>query len=72
MNSDNIILAQDSEVRPVYLECEFTVESRGGIGGDWEKNVGSSTSETRVKFKGYADATLIDTLAESMKAVIER
>lgn len=54
-----------------FIECKFTVESRNGVGGDWERNVGGAQTEKRVTFDGCATnelyAALIDAIGEVVK-----
>ena len=52
------------------IECKFTVEHRGGIGGDWERNVGGAQDEKRITFEGYASGELYDALMASIKEVL--
>ena len=51
--------------------CRFTVESRGGIGGDWERSIGGATSEKRVTFEGYANRDVLDALIGAMAKVTD-
>ena len=40
------------ETGPLLVECKFTVETREGLGGDFERNTGGSTKEKRITFRG--------------------
>lgn len=57
-------------IKPLYFECEFTVSSREGLGGDWERNIGGSTREQRINFKGYASNDLLNALEEAIDKVL--
>lgn len=68
-----IITTHDEEphVGVMAYECRFTVESRGGVGGDWERNIGGAQSEHRVTFDGYASPDLYAALIEAMGKVVD-
>ena len=53
------------------LECKFTVESRLGLGGDFAKNTGGSTSHKRVSFEGCMSKDLYAALIDAMSAVMQ-
>jgi hypothetical protein len=73
---DEIPILTTSEAEPsislMAYECKFTVESRGGVGGDFQRNIGGATSEKRVTFDGYASpelyAALIDAIGKAVDA----
>lgn len=58
-------------IRPMAYECKFTLESRGGVGGDWERNVGGMQGEKRVTFDGYASEDLYAALIDMMGKVMD-
>lgn len=64
-----------SEVEPsvslMVYECKFTVESRGGVGGDFQCNIGGTTGEKRVTFDGYASPEMYAALIDAMGKVVE-
>lgn len=68
-----IIQTQGMEpsVEPMAYECKFTVESRGNVGGDWERNVGGFASDRRVTFEGWASNALIDALIDAIGKVTD-
>lgn len=55
-----------------FIECKFTIDSREGMGGNWERNIGGSTKEKRITFDGYVNqdlyAALISAIGEVVKA----
>lgn len=61
----------EQDIRPMAYECKFTVESRGGVGGDWERNVGGMQGERRVTFDGYASPELYAALIDAMAKAVE-
>lgn len=61
----------EPDVRLIAYECKFTVESRGGVGGDWERNLGGTHSEKRVAFEGYASPELYAALIDAMGKAVE-
>ena len=54
-----------------FVECKFTVESREGLGGDWERNTGGATKEKRIAFEGYATPELYASVMDAVKKVLE-
>lgn len=54
-----------------FVECKFTVESREGLGGDWERNTDGATKEKRVNFEGFASAELYASIMDAVKKVVE-
>lgn len=67
-----ILTTKDEPViKPMAYECKFTVESRGGVGGDWERNVGGMQGEKHVTFDGYASPELYAALIEMMGKVVD-
>ena len=60
----------ESHVRLIAYECKFTVESREGTGGDFERNVGGSRKEQRVTFEGYASPEMCDALIAAIGKVV--
>ena len=58
-------------VIPMAYECKFTIESRGGVGGDYQHNVGGMQGEKRITFDGYASIELYDALIEAIAKVVE-
>ena len=68
-----IITTQDMEavIEPMAYECKFTVESKGNVGGDWERNIGGFAEDKRVTFDGYASAALIDALIDAIGKVAD-
>lgn len=73
MNDQLIVMPTDAEpsARPMAYECKFTLESRDGMGGDWERNVGGATGEKRVTFDGFASPELYDALIDVMRKVVD-
>ena len=63
--------AVEPSVETFACECRFTVESREGLGGDWERNVGGTHKERRVTFDGYASNALIDALIGAIAEVVK-
>lgn len=51
---------------PDTVTVKFTIENRGCVGGDWERNVGGMNSDRRITFEGEATheicAALIDAI----------
>ena len=73
MDCGNVILG-DSEppiVKPLYLECKFTVSSSNGTGGDFERNFGGDVGEKRVTFEGYASDELIGALVDAIGKTVD-
>lgn len=71
MNVDNIILpADEPSIKPLYVECKFTVESRQGRGGDWERNTGGDMIEKRVAFEGFATNELYNAVMAAVADVL--
>ena len=68
-----IITTQGSEpsVELMAYECKFTVESKGNVGGDWERNIGGFAEDKRVTFDGYASVALIDALIDAIGKVVD-
>lgn len=66
-----ILPTKDEQVRPMAYECKFTVESRGGVGGDCERNIGGIQSEKCVSFNGYVSPELYAALIDAMGKVVE-
>ena len=54
-----------------FIECKFTVESREGVGGDWERNVGGASKDKRITFDGYATGDLYAALIDAIGRVVE-
>lgn len=54
-----------------FVECKFTVQSREGLGGDWERNTGGATKEKRITFEGYATPELYASVMDAVKKVVE-
>ena len=73
MSGNPILTLHNTEphTKPLAYECKFTVEGRGGVGGDWERNAGGMTGEKRVTFEGYASPELCYALIEAIGKVIE-
>lgn len=51
---------------PDTATVKFTIENRGYVGGDWERNIGGMKSDRRITFEGEATheicAALIDAI----------
>lgn len=73
MSDEPIISVPVTEpsVELMAFECKFTVESRGGVGGDWERNIGGTQSEKRIHFEGYASPALYDALIGAITEVVK-
>ena len=54
-----------------FIECKFTVESRSGVGGDWERNAGGAQAEKRIRFEGCATNELYAALIDAMGEVVK-
>ena len=71
MDKDNIVLAgEQPSIKPLYVECKFTVESRQGRGGDWERNIGGNMTDKRVTFEGFATNELYNALMDAVADVL--
>ena len=71
MNVDNIILpADEPSIKPLYVECKFTIESRQGRGGDWERNTGGNITDKRITFDGYATNELYNAVMAAVADVL--
>lgn len=68
MSSEHDV-SQNCEVGVKYIGCKFTVESREGLGGDWERNTGGATEKKRITFDGYATEELYAALMDAVKEV---
>ena len=53
-------------IEPFLIECKFTLDSRKGNGGDFEKNTGGSISEKRITFEGYATKELYNAVMDAV------
>jgi len=73
LDNQSIITTEEQElaVEPITYECKFTVESRGGVGGDFQRNIGGMQGEKRVTFDGYASPELYAALIDAMGKVVE-
>ena len=73
MSDMPIITTSEAEpsISLMAYECKFTVESRGGVGGDFQRNIGGATGEKRVTFDGYASPELYAALIDAMGKVVE-
>lgn len=45
---------------------KFTIENCGGIGGDWERNIGGTNSEKRMTYEGPMSETLLSAIVEAI------
>ena len=71
MTVDNIMLpADEPSIKPLYVECKFTVESRQGRGGDFERNIGGNMTDKRVTFEGFATNELYNALMGAVADVL--
>ena len=71
MNMDNIVLPTDEpSIKPLYVECKFTVESRQGRGGDFERNVGGNMTDKRITFEGFATNELYSAVMAAIADVL--
>ncbi len=68
--SEDLRVIPDKDNNPLYVECEFTVEQIEGLGGDWQSNIGGTTKEKRVRFKGFATNDLYESVMGSIKDVL--
>jgi len=73
LNNQPIITTEEQElaVEPMAYECKFTVESRSGVSGDFQRNIGGATGEKRVTFDGYASPELYAALIDAIGKVVE-
>lgn len=73
MSDTPIITTRETEpsISLMAYECKFTVESRGGVGGDFQRNIGGATGEKRVTFDGYASPELCAALIDAIGKVME-
>jgi hypothetical protein len=73
LDNQPIVTTEEQElaVEPMAYECKFTVESRGGVGGDFQRNVGGMQGEKRVTFSGQASPVLYAALIDAMAKVVE-
>lgn len=69
--SDCVLLPNDnnSSVEPYLIECKFTVESKHGNGGDWEKNIGGAMDNKRITFEGYATSELYNAVMDAVRNI---
>lgn len=72
MNEAPLVTVDSIEptVKPIALECKFTVEAADSSGGDYLKNIGGGRTEKRITFDGYANPELLEVLAQAMIKVV--
>lgn len=51
---------------PPLPGIKLTIENRGGIGGDWERNIGGTNSEKRIAYEGPMSKELMSMLVEAI------
>ena len=67
---DNVVLPSDQpSIEPFLIECKFTVESKHGNGGDWEKNIGGAMDNKRITFEGYATSELYNAVMNAVRNI---
>lgn len=73
MELPQIITTEEREpsAEPMAYECKFIVESRGGVGGDYQRNIGGMQGEKRVTFDGYASPELYTALIDAINKVMD-
>ena len=73
LDNQPIITTEEQElaIEPITYECKFTVESRGGVGGDYQRNIGGMQGEKRVIFGDQATPELYAALIDAMGKVVD-
>lgn len=61
----------EPSIETTFIECKFTVESRNGQGGDWEKNIGGKTSDKRISFEGCATSDLYSAIVDAVRKMVD-
>lgn len=51
---------------PPLPGIKLTIENRGGIGGDWERNIGGTNSEKRIAYEGPMTDKMLTVLVEAI------
>ena len=72
MNDDLVVLDEKPSIEPFMVECSFTLESDDYNGGDFEKNIGGSRSNKRLKFEGYATKELYNAMTDAVRNLSAR
>ena len=71
MSNEVIIANMEPQIKPLFVECKFTVECNEGQGGDFEKNIGGVQRRTRISFDGYATDELYRAVMDAVGKVVE-
>ena len=70
--ADCVVVPSDEkppEIEPYLIECKFTIESREGLGGDWEKNMSGATKDKRITFEGCATKDLYGAVMDALRNI---
>ena len=62
-------MSDEPSIEQYLVECKFTIESREGLGGDWEKNTGGDTKDKRITFEGYATKELYSAVMDAVRNI---